>query len=260
MDVYAAIHQSAGHIVLWIRTPLIPGATGTDENLTAIGRYIADQMNGTVARWELCAFNNLCRDQYSRLGEEWAYAATPLMSPAELQHCEQVAKASGIRPELVRPPAPPAWNKTLEQTMGTPNLNTFSESDIQSTQPAMKVGLLATVTPAGLPHVTLLSSLMACSPTQLCFGQFTEGYSKQHILSDPKVGFLIMGLDKNLWRGTAVFSHAMKNGPEYEYYNNVPMFRYNAYFGVHTVYYLNLVAQSGKQPLPMNTIILAVRK
>jgi len=144
--------------------------------------------------------------------------------------------------------------------MGTPNLNTFSESDVRSTQPAMKVGLLATVTPGGLPHVTLLSSVMACSPTQLCFGQFTEGYSKQHILTDPKVGFLIMGLDKNLWRGTAVFSHAMKNGPEYEYYNNVPMFRYNAYFGVHTVYYLDLVAQSGKQPLPMNTIILAAVK
>jgi len=144
--------------------------------------------------------------------------------------------------------------------MGTTLLTTFSETDIRSTQPAMKVGLLATVTPEGLPHVTLLSSLMACSPTQLCFGQFTEGMSKQHILTDPKVAFLIMGLDKNLWRGTAVFSHAMKNGPEYDYYNNVPMFRYNAYFGVHTVYYLDLVAQSGKQPLPMNTIILAAVK
>ena len=100
--VCATIHQGAGHIALWVRTPLIPGATDTDENLTAIGKYIADQLDGTVARWELCAFNNLCRDQYSRLGEEWAYADTPLMSPDELRHCEQVAKASGIRPEVVR--------------------------------------------------------------------------------------------------------------------------------------------------------------
>jgi len=100
--ICATIEQHPGRMSLWVRTPLIPGATDTDENLTAIGRYIADQMNGTVARWELCAFNNLCRDQYSRLGMEWAYAATPLMSPAELQHCEQVAKTSGIRPELVR--------------------------------------------------------------------------------------------------------------------------------------------------------------
>ncbi len=86
---------------LWIRTPLIPGATASDENLSAIGRYLAGHLDGTVARWELCAFNNLCRDQYTRLGLEWAYANTPLMTRLELAHCEQVAKASGFHPELV---------------------------------------------------------------------------------------------------------------------------------------------------------------
>jgi hypothetical protein len=35
------------------------------------------------------------------------------------------------------------------------------------------------------------------------------------------------------------------------------MFRYNAYFGVHTVYYLNLVEHSGRQALPMGQVILA---
>jgi hypothetical protein len=141
--------------------------------------------------------------------------------------------------------------------METSILTSFSETDIQNTQPAMKVGLLATVTPEGMPHVTLISSLMACAPAQLCFGQFTEGKSKQHILINPKVGFLIMGLDKNLWRGKAIFTHAMKSGAEYDYYNNVPMFRYNAYFGVHTVYYLDLISHTGKIPLPMNRIIFA---
>ena len=134
---------------------------------------------------------------------------------------------------------------------------TFSTQDIQETQPAMKIGLLATVSPEGLPHVSLISSLMACAPQQLAFGQFTEGFSKQHIRVNPKTGFLIMGLDKNLWRGKATFSHAVKEGPEYEYYNNVPMFRYNAYFGVHTVYYLDLLGHTGKAPLPMNRIIFA---
>ena len=135
-------------------------------------------------------------------------------------------------------------------------LTAFSEADIQNTQPAMKVGLLATVSPEGLPHVTLLSSLMACGPQQICFGQFTEGMSKQHLLANPKTAFLIMSLDKNLWRGKATYSHAVKSGAEYEYYNNVPMFRYNAYFGIHTVYYFDLVSHTGKTPLPMNKIIL----
>jgi hypothetical protein len=138
-----------------------------------------------------------------------------------------------------------------------PALTSFSSADIDSTQPAMKIGLLATVTPEGLPHVTLISSLMACGPQQMAFGQFTEGFSKNHILENPKTGFLIMSLDKNLWRGQATYTHSAKDGKEYDYYNNVPMFRYNAYFGVHTVYYLDLVSQTGKSPLPMNQIIFA---
>jgi hypothetical protein len=136
-------------------------------------------------------------------------------------------------------------------------LTAFSEQDIQSTKPELKIGLLATVTPEGLPHVTMLSTLMACAPKQMCFGQFTEGMSKKHILTNPKTGFLIMSLDRNVWRGKASYTHAVKEGPEYDFYNNVPMFRYNAYFGVHTVYYLDLVSQTGKSPLPMNSIIFA---
>jgi hypothetical protein len=139
----------------------------------------------------------------------------------------------------------------------TPTLTTFSEEDIQSTKPELKIGLLATVTPEGLPHVTLLSTLMACGAAGLCFGQFTEGMSKKYILANPKTGFLIMSLDKHLWRGKATYTHFVKEGPEYEHYNNVPMFRYNAYFGVHTVYYLDLLMQTGSSPLPMNRIIFA---
>lgn len=138
--------------------------------------------------------------------------------------------------------------------MNTP-LTTFSEEDIQSTRPELKIGLLATVTPEGLPHVTLLSTLMACGPAQICFGQFTEGMSKKHILTNPKAGFLIMSLDRNVWRGKASYTHSAQAGPEYDYYNNVPMFRYNAYFGVHTVYYMDLVEHSGKAPLPMNAVV-----
>jgi hypothetical protein len=66
-----------------------------------------------------------------------------------------------------------------------------------------------------------------------------------------------MSLEKNLWRGKATFTHSTKEGQEYDYFNNVPMFRYNAYFGVHTVYYLDLLSHTGKESLPMNRIIFA---
>jgi hypothetical protein len=136
-------------------------------------------------------------------------------------------------------------------------LTSFSRDDIQATQPALKIGLLATVTPEGLPHITLLSTLMACAPTQLAFGQFTEGLSKGFLRANPKAGFLIMSLDRHLWRGKATFTHTVKEGAEYDFYNNVPMFRYNAYFGIHTVYYLDLLLQTGRTALPMNRIIIA---
>ncbi len=134
---------------------------------------------------------------------------------------------------------------------------TFSESDIAAFMPEMKIGLLATVNDDGLPHLTLLSTLRASSPTQLTWGQFTEGLSKQFIRQHPQVGFMVMTLNKEVWRGKATFTHTARHGPEYDAYNNIPMFRYNAYFGIHTVYYMDLIAHTGRHVLPMGQVIFA---
>jgi len=133
----------------------------------------------------------------------------------------------------------------------------FTEEDIESLRPAMKIGLLATVNDEGLPHVTLLSSLQAASPTRLTFGQFIEGLGKSHVRSNPRVGFLVMTLHREMWRGTAVFTGTARNGPELDAYNQVPMFRYNAYFGIHTVYSFDLVQHGGREPLPMGRVVAA---
>jgi hypothetical protein len=136
-------------------------------------------------------------------------------------------------------------------------LTTFTGSDIEALAPAMKIGVLATVSDNGLPHMTLLSSLRASSATCLTFGQFTEGLSKKNVMRNPRTGFLVMTLQKELWRGTATFSHTGKSGPEYDAYNNEPMFRYNAYLGIHTVFYLDLMAHTGRQSLPLGGIVAA---
>ena len=95
------LRDADGHTELWIRTPLIPGATDSDENLRAIGAFLSEHLGGLVSRWELCAFNNLCRDQYTRLGLEWDYADTPLMTADELIRCEQIARNASRDPEKV---------------------------------------------------------------------------------------------------------------------------------------------------------------
>lgn len=133
----------------------------------------------------------------------------------------------------------------------------FSEEDIRALDVELKVGVLATVNPQGLPHLTMLSSLRPYARKGLVWGQFTEGLSKTYIRQNPKVGWLVMSLDKQLLRGKADFSHTAKEGPEYENYNHLPMFRYNAYFGVHTVYYMDLVEHYGRKPLPMLGVVSA---
>jgi hypothetical protein len=137
---------------------------------------------------------------------------------------------------------------------------TFTEEDIQSQNVELKVGILGTRNSECEPHLTMISTLQACSPTELAWGQFTEGLSKKYIREDPRTAFLIMTLDKNLWRGKSTWNRIAKSGPEYEMYNNLPMFRYNAYFGVHTVYYMDLVEHYGKQALPMGSVVGAALK
>jgi hypothetical protein len=139
-------------------------------------------------------------------------------------------------------------------------LKIFTEEDIESFKPEMKIGLLATINEAGLPHLTMISTLQASTPTEIFWGQFAEGISKHNIRKDPRAGFLIMTLEKNLWRGKARFTRTAREGREYDILNNTPLFRYNSYFGIHTVYYMDLVEKLGKEALPMGSIIQAAIK
>lgn len=76
------IRQSGG-VELWIRTPLVPDATATAANIGEIGQFIEDNVADVLGRWELCAFNILAREKYKKLGTEWAYAGTGMMSHAD---------------------------------------------------------------------------------------------------------------------------------------------------------------------------------
>ncbi|MEN6639477.1 MAG: glycyl-radical enzyme activating protein [Smithella sp.] len=84
----------------WIRTPVIPGATDTPENIRGIGDFIYTKLHGTVSRWELCAFNNLCRDKYKRLGIDWPYANMELPEKTLMEELCRIGK-SAANPSMV---------------------------------------------------------------------------------------------------------------------------------------------------------------
>ncbi len=97
--IFAANYQKThtSPKAIWIRTPLIPRATDTAENILGIGEFIAENLRGNVARWELCAFNNLCRDKYDRLGMKWSYAREELLERSLLEALVEVARTKVSR-------------------------------------------------------------------------------------------------------------------------------------------------------------------
>jgi pyruvate formate lyase activating enzyme len=92
---------SNGHrpMQLWIRTPLIPDSTATPGNIAAIARYIRENLSDVTERWELCAFNSVCKQKYDKLELAWTYADYPLMNQAQIDTLREVALSAGATRE-----------------------------------------------------------------------------------------------------------------------------------------------------------------
>ena len=127
--------------------------------------------------------------------------------------------------------------------------------DTKKFETSYKVGLVATVEKNGDPHISLLSTLMAKSEREMMFGKFIVGESKENILENPKAGFLIMSLEKEFWTGRMSYARLLNDGEDYEMYNRQPLYRYNSYFGIDSVYYFDLLEISEGRKLDMAGII-----
>ncbi len=78
---------------LWVRTPIIPGATNDEENIRALARIVRDRAD----RWELCAFNNLCRDKYERLCKDWEFKEEGLVTRRQMERLVKAALDEGAK-------------------------------------------------------------------------------------------------------------------------------------------------------------------
>ncbi len=86
---------------IWIRTPLIPGATAREENIRGIGAWLSEHRSKRITRWELCAFNDLCGDKYERLGIDWNFQETGLLSLSEMEGFLAIARGAYTDPAAV---------------------------------------------------------------------------------------------------------------------------------------------------------------
>ncbi len=80
---------------MWVRTPVIPGYTGAQENIRGIARFIAEKLP-TVERYDLLAFNNTCGAKYGRLDMEWKLDGLPLIARAHMEKLAEIAKDEGL--------------------------------------------------------------------------------------------------------------------------------------------------------------------
>ncbi len=85
-----------------MRTPLIPGMTARVENIQAIGQFLSRVAGGSVSRWDLLAFNNLCKDKYARLDMAWEFSDAKLLDQVELDALGEAARQSGVNPLIVQ--------------------------------------------------------------------------------------------------------------------------------------------------------------
>jgi len=97
----AARQAVRGALKLWVRTPLVPGATAEPSVLDAIGRFLRMELNGAVERWELCAFNPSCSSKYRRLGMAWDYSEVGLQTELETATLLAVARNAIGRSDVV---------------------------------------------------------------------------------------------------------------------------------------------------------------
>jgi pyruvate formate lyase activating enzyme len=82
---------------MWIRTPIIPNYTATEENIRGIGEFIVNKLKNIPERWDLLSFNNLCTGKYERLDLEWPLKDIPLMTKNEIENLFIVAKKTGVK-------------------------------------------------------------------------------------------------------------------------------------------------------------------
>ena len=81
---------------LWVRTPVIPGYTNSEENIREISVFIRDELP-SAERYDLLSFNNTCGSKYRRLDLVWELEGETLLTSAEMESLARAAGDSGVQ-------------------------------------------------------------------------------------------------------------------------------------------------------------------
>ncbi len=82
---------------MWIRTPIIPNYTATEENIYGIGEFIVNKLDNKVERWDLLAFNSLAAAKYERMDIDWPCKDFELLTKEEMEFFYNIAMSTGVK-------------------------------------------------------------------------------------------------------------------------------------------------------------------
>lgn len=80
---------------VWVRTPVVPGATDGRDNVTELARLALEKVPG-LQRYDLLAFSNLCGSKYEMLDRDFALADRALMRAEDMEELAAAARAVGV--------------------------------------------------------------------------------------------------------------------------------------------------------------------
>ena len=95
--IWMASYLRKNNKQFWVRTPIIPNYTATEENIKGIGEFIVNKLDNIPERWDLLAFNNLCTAKYERLNLDWLLKDEPLILKTQMEHFLEIAKKTGVK-------------------------------------------------------------------------------------------------------------------------------------------------------------------
>jgi pyruvate formate lyase activating enzyme len=80
---------------IWVRTPIIPGYTDSEKNISCIARFIRQNLSNTT-RYDLIAFNVVCVHRYNRLGIPLELDGVNLVTRDTMACLAKVAQGEGL--------------------------------------------------------------------------------------------------------------------------------------------------------------------
>jgi len=92
LDNLQALDQAQANI--WIRVPLIPGLTQTEENLEAIAQFVSSLRH--VRQINLLPYHAIARHKFQRLGKPYLLEELESPSPTDLDHAVQQFRVTGL--------------------------------------------------------------------------------------------------------------------------------------------------------------------